>query len=78
MACQHIATITQIERLSASRKSILYSLAACCDSHGNWPLDRQTLRRMAGLSERSLRDNLTHLREKGMVTIEGTTIRLTL
>lgn len=69
MACQHIATVSQITKQTASRKSILYSLAAACDMHGRWPLDRSLLAVMSGLSERALRENLRKLREQGLVEV---------
>lgn len=78
MALRHIIAVADLRTVNSACKSILFNLAIECDDAGIGRLDREKLRLQAAVSERSLRDHLTTLREAGLLAINSTQYALTL
>jgi hypothetical protein len=67
MSVRHLAAVGDVQGLAPTCKLLLYGMALNADARGYSVTSIKTLIRSTGLSERSIRDNLTQLRKLGLV-----------
>lgn len=67
MSVRHLAAVADLIGLPPTSKLLLYGMAANADARGYAVTSTKTLIRATGLSERTIRDTLAHLRKINLV-----------
>jgi DNA-binding transcriptional regulator PaaX len=67
MSVRHLAAVAELSDISSTCKLLLYGLAINADPTGWSTCSMRSLMRSTCLSERSIRDNLKHLRDAGFI-----------
>lgn len=63
MSVRHLAAVADVTGLPSTCKLLLYGMAVSSDPRGYAVTSTKTMIRLTGLSERTIRDTLAHLRK---------------